>query len=192
MDAFRKIRVGVIVVVAVIGVGVFLADRITTGYDIATVNGASISYNDYRAFRDAFESYRSSLTKSGEKNDATKALAKMTAEDVTRVTLEQIISQQVLHEHLMSEFGLRAEDMIRTGLAKARAGGEATAKDLGTPITAFERLVLIPQIERAVAAELVRENGGDFAQWMQGHLASASVSVRWYSYNWENGTLKKK
>lgn len=177
---------------AIIGIGFFLADRITTGYDIVTVNGTSISYNDYRAFRDAFESYRRSLAQSGEASDAAKALAELTEEDIARVTLEQMIGQQVLHEHLMSEFGLRAEDLIRTGLAKARAGGEKTAQDLGTPASTFERLVLIPQIERAVAAELVRENGGDFAKWMQGHLASATVSVRWYSYNWENGTLKKK
>ena len=192
MDAFRKLKGGIIIVIIVIGLGFFLADRITTSFNIATVNGSDISYSDYRAFREAFEAYRTSLARSEDQSEVTKALAQLTNDEVDRITLEQIIGQRVLHEHVMSEFGLRAEDMIRSGLTKANARGAATAQDLNTPAPTFERLVLIPQIERAVAAELVRENGGDFAEWIGGHLASATVTVRWYSYIWENGTLKKK
>lgn len=191
-ETFSRLKWGALGALLLVGVGFLIADGITENYEIAMVNGTEIPYSDYRSFRESFESYRNTLVRSGNNSSAAKALQDLSSAEVDRLTLEQMIQQYILHEHLMQEFGLRAEDMIRAGLAKARSGGEVTARDLGTPASTFERLVLIPQIERAVASELVRDRGGDFSEWLEGHLASAVVSVRWYNYNWENGTLKSK
>ncbi len=187
-----RIKGVILLVLVVVGLGFFFVDRISSRYALATVNGQEISYADWQIFRDAFESYRATLSKQGGNTEASKALEQLSAGDIDRMTLEQMIGQVILHEHLTQEFGLRAEDMVRSGLKKARATSGDSAERSDAPLSTFEQLVLVPQIERAVASELVRSNGGDFSKWTLGHLAEATVSVRWYTYKWENGTLKKK
>ncbi|MBI2507179.1 MAG: hypothetical protein HYW09_01025 [Candidatus Niyogibacteria bacterium] len=148
------------------------------------VNGHYIKSGDYHSRLSGFEFYGKQTSPKGFEEEAIRK----------GVIMSLIIDKLV-------EFELEARDIekneadkrIEAVLSEESGDIEKAASEFyGWDIAEFKKFVLLPQARQDILSEVLREEGGDFNEWLNGALVKADVKIYSLPYEWIDGVLVKK
>ncbi|QQG45797.1 MAG: hypothetical protein HYY55_02310 [Candidatus Niyogibacteria bacterium] len=152
-------------------------------YPLINVNGSSVWAGKYYDRLSGLEYYR-----------------RATLEPIDEETAKRgIIISLIMNELIESELETRgidrkeAKKRVEAAWQKAADSLENASRSLyGWSVDEFKEFALLPQARQDILSEVLREEGGDFNEWLNGALVKADVKIYSLPYEWTDGVLVKK
>lgn len=188
-------RIFFIILLVMVGVGVggyFLIKGDI--FPVAVVNSEVITNKTFERHIAALSQYYEVSKKNAEANSS--AVPQLpNVSDLQRATLYQLIEDALIASNFYS-IVTDGDAAITRKLADAEKEMRTTKFQdslralYGLTVDEFRRFVLVPQAERELITDALREKGQEFDAWLASVQSNANVFILLRGFSWEKGELK--